>query len=205
MKTGSTPPVLRANPWLRDTLAVRGRRAAKSFFHWDGEPERATMVIQRLELNGDIKPVQVGEWLAEGRKATIHGLNPDGAVLYRVINWVRPVRAERFTMPRGYVFAPTHNRIRLDYDPDACRSKHGISLDLGRLRNVRKVAKGTQAECPVCAEEGRDTAADNLLIYEDGRYGCAAHQGEAGGEHYKRIWELAGAPRRARLDYDPER
>jgi hypothetical protein len=37
--------------------------------------------------------------------------------------------------------------------------------------------------CPACAEDGKDTSAEHLIIYEDGRFGCAANKGEAGAEH----------------------
>ncbi|RYZ69537.1 MAG: hypothetical protein EOP09_07510 [Proteobacteria bacterium] len=65
-----------------------------------------------------------------------------------------------------------------------------MSLDITKLRKVRKQPGKTIAQCPACAETGNDSKGDHLIIYPDGKYGCVVTPGDS--EHRKRIWLLAG-------------
>lgn len=66
-----------------------------------------------------------------------------------------------------------------------------MSLDRSKLEKVVELASGAlRARCPACAETGGDRSGEHLLIYPDGKFGCCAHQGDAG--HRKRIYALVG-------------
>jgi hypothetical protein len=65
-----------------------------------------------------------------------------------------------------------------------------MTLRLTKLESVRRVDDKTIARCPACAASGHDDRGEHLVIYPDGRFGCAAHQGDA--EHRRLIWRLAG-------------
>jgi hypothetical protein len=71
-------------------------------------------------------------------------------------------------------------------------------LDIKRLENVHASGKGTEAACPACRAKGKDTAGDNLMIFADGRYKCAAHisrSAQENHEHNQEIYRLAGIQR----------
>ena len=63
-------------------------------------------------------------------------------------------------------------------------------IDLSRLTNV--IAKdGKQvARCPACAARGNDTKGNNLVVYKDGKFACAAYPGDK--EHNRQILQLVG-------------
>ncbi|MBL9145354.1 MAG: toprim domain-containing protein [Verrucomicrobiaceae bacterium] len=65
-----------------------------------------------------------------------------------------------------------------------------MGLDLKRLQKVRTAGGKITARCPACAEDNRDRQGNHLVIFEDGRYGCAAVPGDY--EHRRRIYQLAG-------------
>lgn len=66
-----------------------------------------------------------------------------------------------------------------------------MSLDLGRLRFVRRVNGKMVAQCPACAEAGHDRHGKNhLVVWSSGQFACVSNPGDKG--HRKRIWELAG-------------
>jgi len=68
-----------------------------------------------------------------------------------------------------------------------------MSLDISKLQNVVKSPNGDiQARCPACAAAGKDSKGVHLKIYVDGKYACAANQGDK--EHTKEIYKLAGVP-----------
>lgn len=66
-----------------------------------------------------------------------------------------------------------------------------MSLDFSKLLNVQKKADKTTAACPACAENGGDTKGNHLVIWPDGRFGCAVHSQDSA--HRKRIFALAGS------------
>lgn len=65
-----------------------------------------------------------------------------------------------------------------------------MNLKHDRLQKVRKRGSRTFARCPACAELDRDRAGDNLVIFANGCFACAAFQGDRA--HARRIMELAG-------------
>ena len=65
-----------------------------------------------------------------------------------------------------------------------------MALDFQKLENLRPCAEGHRAACPACREDDGDRKGNHLFIGEDGRYGCAAQQGD--GDHRRRVFELAG-------------
>jgi hypothetical protein len=67
-----------------------------------------------------------------------------------------------------------------------------MSLDLGKLENVRQRGKGFVARCPACAADGHDTAGDHLFINPGGAFGCVIHPGPDGRAHRSTIMRLAG-------------
>lgn len=67
---------------------------------------------------------------------------------------------------------------------------HPLKLILERLEKPKERGGKIIARCPACAEIGKDTACDNLAIFENGNFACAVYQGDA--EHSKRILQLAG-------------
>ena len=82
-----------------------------------------------------------------------------------------------------------------------------MSLAISLLKNVDHRSDGTIiAQCPACAAEGTDQFARNhLIIYPNGRYGCALfprdYEGfgsEARKKHLAKIFQLVGVP-----DLDP--
>ena len=76
-----------------------------------------------------------------------------------------------------------------------------MSLLLDKLENLKGTPdRKMTARCPACAEGGGDTKGDHLVIFPDGRFGCAANHGDA--EHRKEIFALAGdrKPRETRLN-----
>jgi len=67
-----------------------------------------------------------------------------------------------------------------------------MSLDLTRLENVHEEGRKTIARCPACAEQGKDTTGEHLIIQPDGRFGCVVHPGAGGKPHRQRIAKLVG-------------
>ncbi len=67
-----------------------------------------------------------------------------------------------------------------------------MSLDLTKLENVHEEGRKTIARCPACAEQGKDTTGEHLIIQSDGRFGCVVHPGASGKPHRQRIAKLAG-------------
>ena len=65
-----------------------------------------------------------------------------------------------------------------------------MKLTLDRLEKVRQRGSRIIARCPACAELDRDKAADNLVIFDNGCFACAAYQQDR--EHARRILQLAG-------------
>jgi hypothetical protein len=67
-----------------------------------------------------------------------------------------------------------------------------MSLDLAKLENLIRKAGKTTAACPACREEGADKSGDHLVIFDNGRFGCAVNPKSR--KHNQRIWWLAGDP-----------
>jgi hypothetical protein len=69
-----------------------------------------------------------------------------------------------------------------------------MSLDTSKLKKVYNRGKKITAQCPACAESGRDNKGEHLLINADGRFACVVYPGDSADarEHRKRIFALCG-------------
>ena len=76
-----------------------------------------------------------------------------------------------------------------------------MKLTLERLDKVRQRGSRTLARCPACAELDRDRAGDNLVIFANGCFACAAFQGDRA--HARRIQDLAGDEKEKRSSGPP--
>lgn len=66
-----------------------------------------------------------------------------------------------------------------------------MPLDLARLEHVQHGAGGkVTARCPACAKNGKDRGGQHLVVFDDGRFGCAANPGDS--DHRKQIYRLCG-------------
>lgn len=66
-----------------------------------------------------------------------------------------------------------------------------MPLDINKLENTRRHGDGkVVARCPACAAEGRDETGNHLVVYPDGRFGCAANPQDS--THRKAIFKLCG-------------
>jgi hypothetical protein len=70
-----------------------------------------------------------------------------------------------------------------------------MSLNISKLKNVKQKTDKTTAQCPACAEVGGDAKGEHLVIYSDGKFGCAAHPNDKA--HRKEIFRLAGIAKSA--------
>lgn len=62
-------------------------------------------------------------------------------------------------------------------------------VDLTKLENVNNRPDGSLiCRCPACAKSGHDKMGNHLIIYRDGRFGCAKYKGD--NEHNKIIRRL---------------
>ncbi|MHC1770110.1 MAG: hypothetical protein AB9869_38480 [Verrucomicrobiia bacterium] len=195
---------MKLNPALKDTFTSYGARAPKWFFHLPGElADRLGQSTKIMQRRGG-HHVEVGDWLASGKQGVILGLHPDG-LLYKHNG--KPVALlETLKLPRNCYLASELDDIAQGASKSRRRGPHGSGsiLDMKRLRNLHRTAKGTEARCPACEEIGKDKAGDNLLIFPDGRFQCAAYINVTAREnhnHNRRIYELAGAERNDYASY----
>lgn len=64
------------------------------------------------------------------------------------------------------------------------------TIDTTKLEKVLEKPDKTTARCPACAKSGRDRKGDHLVIYPEGKFGCAVHPDDK--QHRKEILELVG-------------
>jgi hypothetical protein len=60
------------------------------------------------------------------------------------------------------------------------------------LKKLKRRGDKIVAQCPACAETGGDRKGVHLVVYPDGKFGCAAHPNDR--DHRRRIALLAGEP-----------
>lgn len=71
-----------------------------------------------------------------------------------------------------------------------------MKLDIEKLENREHLPAGRiRARCPACAASGGDTTGNHLLVFADGRFGCAVHPGDH--QHRSEIYRLAGTRQRS--------
>jgi len=65
----------------------------------------------------------------------------------------------------------------------------GINIEM--LKNREDLPNGdVRAQCPACAAEGNDGKGEHLMVFKNGKFGCAVYQGDT--EHRKKIFRLVG-------------
>lgn len=64
-------------------------------------------------------------------------------------------------------------------------------IDLKKLTNVAQKDGKTVARCPACAARGGDATGNNLVVFPDGKFGCAAFPKDK--EHNALILHVAGS------------
>lgn len=63
-------------------------------------------------------------------------------------------------------------------------------IDVIKLTNVVKKDGKTVARCPACATRGGDAKSNNLVVFDDGKFGCAAFPKDK--DHNRTILQLVG-------------
>lgn len=180
------------NPWARSAMRVIGGRGCKFPVRIKGEyPLRVLNVVDPREP--DVTKQHRGEFRGSGL-AIVDGLHPSGK-LYRVeksgAGNLPEIEYSAIVWPEGWTVQKVLERREFEFgDGDPVE---GGLLDLAKLKHVHEhpTKDGVKlAQCPVCAAADSDKTGNHLIIYADGRYGCAAHQDDA--EHRSEIFALAG-------------
>lgn len=76
-------------------------------------------------------------------------------------------------------------------------------LDLAKLEKPRKRGSKTIAACPACRAAGGDKQGNHLVIYDNGKFGCAAHEGDSA--HRKEIFAMIGIPEKKATSTKPRK
>jgi len=63
-------------------------------------------------------------------------------------------------------------------------------IDISRLEKIKRRGDRIEAQCPACAAQGGDKRGQHLVVFDDGRFACAAHPGDS--EHRKEVSQLVG-------------
>jgi hypothetical protein len=63
-------------------------------------------------------------------------------------------------------------------------------IDVSKLTNAVKKDGKTVARCPACAARGGDAKGNNLVVFDDGKFGCAASPKDK--DHNRLILQLVG-------------
>lgn len=72
-------------------------------------------------------------------------------------------------------------------------------IDVSKLTNVVKKDGKTVARCPACAARGGDAKGNNLVVFDDGKFGCAAAPKDK--DHNRTIFQLVGVQETAQNIY----
>ncbi len=65
-------------------------------------------------------------------------------------------------------------------------------LDINQLSKVKYYGGKIIAQCPACAEEGRDQKGQHLFVTPKGEFGCVLYPGDLGHGHRQKIHALVG-------------
>lgn len=65
-------------------------------------------------------------------------------------------------------------------------------LDSSKLENVKTRGRKTIAACPACRAVGEDNKGEHLVMFDNGKFGCIAHEDDS--SHRKEVFSLVGIP-----------
>jgi hypothetical protein len=179
------PAFLDVNPWARPAQFSHARRGGNVHFRLAGQYPMAVVPFFYADLNGNLTDRAFGEFRGAG-KTTVAGWHPCGVpyVIER-LGEIPTIHASDIKFPPG---VKPRRKVEVVHSSIApTRPRKSVGLNLNKLRFVREVRNGTQAQCPVCARHGTDTHGDNLMIWPNGKWSCIKKC--SGGE----IFRLAGA------------
>lgn len=186
---------LAANPSFDKTLMTTGQRGRNLWFYVEGD----------FPDSFDVKDGKGGntlEFRADGRLTIIHGTHPCG-YSYRLLKKAPPIRVswsdikwpvewtEQLPMPLSTVPRP----VQSTPNPRSVVTGLEARLDRVKLSNVVPRPDGSyNARCPACAEEGRDTKGNHLIVFPTGAFACVVFQGhtEQASKHRAVIVRLVG-------------
>lgn len=72
-------------------------------------------------------------------------------------------------------------------------------IDVSKLTHVVKKDGKTVARCPACAARGGDAKGNNLVVFDDGKFGCVAAPKDK--DHNRTIFQLVGVQETAQNIY----
>lgn len=185
---------LELNESFQETLMTTARRGRNLWFFVDGEYPGS------FDVRDDDGHNCV-EFRANGRLTMIYGTHPCG-YSYRLLHRARPVTCEwkdikwplewQEQLPRANAPRDIVERLRCVADEEYPQS---LRLDFAKLSNLRPRADGSyNARCPACAEQGRDTAGNHVIIFPNGSFACVIfpHSVKGSTKHRATIRQLAG-------------
>jgi hypothetical protein len=199
--------VWKINRWLDNTFAVEGGRGVKWFFALVGvgiDKYLQSSKIMRRGTGSKGEDEEVGDWLSATKQGLVFGGHPSGKFYRHNGKPIVEVTLKDFRRPRNSylpayeVHIPTAKEMYRQSKYGNRAKTVGPILNVARLLNKVQTGKGIECQCPACHEEGRDKNCDNLLIFPDGRYQCAALIGcgpQENHRHNQRIYGLVGLER----------
>jgi hypothetical protein len=196
--------IYQCNPWLENCFKVESARGCKWFFMLTGAKAEKFLRSSKINQIGPKGEIEVGDLISTGKQGVCYGLHPTGIMYKPNEKPMLLLPAENFRLPRScYLSGWIVNPPTVKESYAAFRNKDrpptlGPILDEKRLQKVHRVGNEIECACPACQEDGRDSAGDNLKIWSDGRFKCAAYislSAEENHRHNQRIYALAGIER----------
>jgi len=158
-----------ANPWARGTqFSSSGNRGGNFHFQLQGKyPAKVVRLLYKQRAGSKIvKPY--GEFRCGDCTTTLSGYHPAG-LKYTLQNLgkIPVITADELKVPEGVV--PQQTIIRVNA---GVPKRKGRGIDLNKIEGLRRINCGWTGRCPVCAESGRDTKMEHLIVYRSGAYAC---------------------------------
>jgi len=188
-------PFLAANPRLRGTLRTRRARGCNLWVRIKGRFPRLKPFHHARMKNTKGKPLQIGEWRADGGQTVLAG--EAGGLPYQIAVPADPLalRFDEINWPDWIKDPPSQAAKKTEMKAEKPSTNEILgNLDEAKLENFQRHADGSiKAACPACRAIGEDSNGDHLLVFPDGKFGCAKYQDDP--EHRKAIWKLARTER----------
>jgi hypothetical protein len=191
---------LRLNEPFQETLMTTARRGRNLWFVVDGEYPRSFDVR-------DDEGHNCVEFRADGRLTIIYGTHPCG-YSYRLLHRAYPIRCRwsdvnwpfewEEQLPRTNAPRDIVDRLRCAATEEYPQSPR---LDFAKLSSLAPRKDGSyNARCPACAEQGRDTLGNHLIIFPNGSFACVIfpHSVKGSIKHRATTQRLAGTEGRGR-------